>query len=171
MSSLLWQDHLRQTIIRLRKSDRQPRIAFVGIGHELCGDDAAGVILARALQQHGEKDEHLLIIEAGPSPENFSGVLRRFRPNLVLLADAAQLDAAPGTVQWLAWQDTIGFSASTHTLPLHIFATYLTVELGCEVALLGIQASNVTVGAPLSPAVETAITAVVQALEETLSVA
>ena len=40
-------------------------------------------------------------MEAGPAPENFTGPLRRFRPDLVLLVDAAQMDAEPGTIGWL----------------------------------------------------------------------
>jgi hydrogenase 3 maturation protease len=173
MSNLSWQDHLRQTIARLGKSNRPPRIAVVGIGHELCGDDAAGLVLARALKQTYNQDNRgdgLLVIDAGPAPEHCSGWLRRFGPDLVLLADAAQLGAPPGTVRWLAWQDTVGFSASTHTLPLHLLATYLTAELGSEVALLGIQPANLSAGAPLSPEVEEAVTTVAQSLANMLSI-
>jgi hydrogenase maturation protease HycI len=145
----------------------------VGIGHELCGDDAAGVALARAMQEQYNSNgrDDVLVIEAGPAPENCSGLLRRFRPDLVLLVDAAYLDARPGTVRWLDWQDTVGFSASTHTLPLHLLATYLTSELGCEVALLGIQPADVTAGAPLSSAVKMAVDSVTDSMLKMLSAA
>lgn len=173
MSGLCWQDQLRQTVTRLAKNNHPPRVAVVGIGHELRGDDAAGLVLARALKQtynHNAEGTHVLVIEAGPAPENCSGWLRRFGPDLVLLADAAQLDTPPGDIRWLAWQDTVGLSASTHTLPLHLLATYLTGELGCEVALLGIQPADLSAGAPLSPEVETAVSAVARSLASMLSI-
>jgi len=69
---------------------------------------------------------------------------------------------------WLAWQETDGLSASTHTLPPRVLAHYLTSELGCEVALLGIQLADTTVGAPLSPTAQAAVQSVAQALAELL---
>jgi len=173
MSNSSWQDRFQQTLARLKKSERPPRVAIVGIGHELCGDDAAGVALARAMQQqyNGNGRDDWLVIEAGPAPENCSGLLRRFRPDLVLLIDAAYLDAGPGTLRWLDWQDTMGFSASTHTLPLRLLASYLTSELGCEVALLGIQPADLTAGAPLSPAVKMAVDTVIGSMLTMLSAA
>jgi hydrogenase 3 maturation protease len=169
MSSASWQDNLRQTIALAQRSKQPPRAAVVGIGHELCGDDAAGIAVARGLQRHTGEQDRILVIDAGPSPENSSGLLRRFAPDLVLLVDAAQVDGAPGTVCWLNWRETLGFGASTHTLPLHLYATYLTANLGCEVAMLGIQPAVLTVGSPLSPLVKTAVAAVVKALVKELS--
>ena len=96
----------------------------------------------------------MLAIQGGPAPENFTGLLRRFEPDLVLMVDAALMELEPAKTGWLRWQDTSGFSASTHTLPLHLLAGYLTAELNCEVALLGIQPAQTRVGAPLSPEVQ-----------------
>jgi hydrogenase 3 maturation protease len=163
MSSPSWQQSLIQALQRLQKPDRSPRIAFVGIGHELRGDDAAGVMLARAMQPLAASDR-VLVIDAGPAPENCTGLLRCFRPDLVLLVDAAQMDESPGTVRWLAWQDTAGLSASTHTLPLHVLASYLTADLGCDVALIGIQPAENAIDTSLSPVVQQAIDEVARAL-------
>jgi len=120
----------------------------VGIGHELRGDDAAGIAVARALKPLVASQEPLLVIDAGSAPESFVGVLRRFGPDLVLLIDAAQLNAEPGTMRWVDWQKITGISAYTYALPLYIFDNYLVTELSCEVVLLGIQPSQTTVGEP-----------------------
>jgi hydrogenase 3 maturation protease len=168
----------------MRRADRPLRIAVVGIGHELRGDDAAGIAVACALQawtadggpQTAERSVcrppsavcRLLVINAGPAPENHTGPLRRFKPDLVLLVDAAQIGEAPGTVRYLAWQATTGLSASTHTLPPYVFANYLTASLGCEVALLGIQPADTSIGAPFSPAVRQAVEVVAQVLADAL---
>lgn len=132
------------------------RVAVVGIGHELGGDDAVGMQFVSLLQRKAIGCEHLMAVAAGPAPENFTGPLRRFGPHLVLLVDAALMDCPPGTVAWLDWREAEGFSASTHTLPLNLLADYLTIELGCEVALIGIQPGQTRVDAPLTPAVRAA---------------
>jgi hydrogenase 3 maturation protease len=165
---------LAQTLAHLRRPDRPPRVAVVGMGHELRGDDAAGVAVARTLQSclprfNGFRESGaFIVIDAGPAVENCTGLLRRFGPDLVLLIDAAQMDDTPGAVRWLAWEETDGLSASTHTLPPRVLAQYLTSELGCEVALVGIQPADTTMGAPLSPPVQASVQSVAQALAEML---
>ncbi len=106
----------------------------------------------------------LRIIDGGAAPENYTGALRRFRPDLVILIDAAQMDEPPGTVRWLDCDHLSGFSASTHTLPLNILAHYLQAELGCQVALIGIQPADTSFDAPLSPPLREAMSEIVETL-------
>ena len=169
MSTPSWQNSLRA---KLAKHPR-PKVAILGIGNELRGDDAAGVIVARelsvtphlpagAVEIASAQTAHLamtpiLIIEAGAAPEAFTGQLRRFAPDLVLMIDAAQLDQPPGTIRLIDCQDTIGLSASTHTLPLNVIAQFLVTDLGCDVAVIGIQPYKDDFDRPLSPAVRHAV--------------
>jgi hydrogenase maturation protease len=113
-------------------------------------------------------EARLLLLEGGPSPENVTGALRRFRPDLVLLVDAALMGLPPGAVRWLDWQDIDGVSASTHTLPLRLVAMYLTQELGCQVGLLGIEPLGTTFGEPLTPKVRTAVSRTARTLADLL---
>ncbi len=170
MSQASWQAALVQTLRRLAKTNnRPPRVAVIGMGHELNGDDAAGPVIARALIERLRGDDRLLVIDAGPAPENTTGILRRFGPDLVLLVDAAQMGEPPGTVRWLDWQQTTGISASTHTLPPHMLARYLTAEFGCHVALIGLQPFANEVDAPLSPGMQATAAAVTDALAAALT--
>jgi hypothetical protein len=91
MSRRSWRTSLIQAFKPNKASDSVPRVAVVGVGHELCGDDAAGLVVAHALQTALAGDERLLVIEAGSVPENQTGRLRRFKPGIVLLIDAAQM--------------------------------------------------------------------------------
>lgn len=109
-----------------------------------------------------------MAIDAGSAPENFTGALRRFAPDLALLIDAAQMDEAPGAVRWLAWPDVDGFDASTHTLPLRLVAQYLSDELGCQAALIGIQPADTSIDAPLSPDAQAAVDEVVMVIQSHL---
>lgn len=169
-----WQTNFNQTLANLQTGNFPPRIAVLGIGHELCGDDAAGIMLARVLNARAGNYEgllaDLLALETGPAPENFTGMVRRFEPDLVLLVDAAQMDGAPGEVRWLDWQNLSGISASTHTMPLDIIVAYLTAELDCQAGFLGIQPAGNAVGAPLSPKVQQAVESTAQTLIEVLTV-
>ncbi len=148
-----WQEALSARLSRLKKPDGAPRAAVVGVGHDLRGDDAAGLAVARALKPLLNGCDHVLVVEGGPAPENVTGALRRFQPDIVLLIDAAQFDAPPGTVRWLDWRAAAGFGASTHAGSLNMVGRYLSAELGCEIALVGIQMGDNTLGVPLTPAV------------------
>jgi hydrogenase 3 maturation protease len=141
-----------------------PRVAIVGMGHELRGDDAAGIAVARALKSALDGDERLLVIDAGPAPENCTGPLRRFSPDYVLFVDAAQMDEPPGAIRCLSWHDMNGLGASTHTLSPRVLARFLASQLGCAITLIGIQPASNAIAAPLSPEVADAVDTVVLCL-------
>jgi hydrogenase 3 maturation protease len=150
-----------------------PRVAIVGIGNEFNGDDAAGVLVARKL---GAREccvdaGHVLVIEAGQAPENITGDLRHFQPQMVLLIDAAQMEAAPGDIAWIPWETSSGMSASSHSLPLSMLARYLTLEFACTVHLLGIQPAHNESNSEMSPAVMAAVDEICQTLCEAFFVA
>lgn len=154
-----WQAALTQTLAQRAKADRPPRVALLGVGNEFNGDDAAGLVVVRALLAQADLPDRLLVIDAGIAPENHTGPLRAFAPDLVLLIDAAQMDADAGTVCWIDWRATTGISAATHTLPPYMLARFLTAELGCAMALLGIQPAQNSIDSPLSPVVQAAAAA------------
>jgi hydrogenase 3 maturation protease len=167
-SRLYWLDLLRRILERLRKRSTRPRLAVLGIGNELRGDDGIGPLVLRALQIRLAGHDRLFLADAGPAPENFTGALRRFAPHLVLFIDAAVLNEAPGSIRWIDPGETDGFSASSHTLPPSILIEYLAAELGCEIFLIGVQPQDSSFGAPLSKPVERARDILVEALGEEL---
>jgi len=108
--------------------------------------------------------DDLVIYDCGTLPENFSGPLRKFAPDMVLILDAGSFDEAPGQVRLTTTDDIDGLSFSTHSLPPSIFAKFLTEELDCVVLLLLIQAENVDFCAPLNNQVELAVQETVREL-------
>ncbi len=147
------------------------RVAILGIGNELNGDDAAGVLVARELMKRAGSEEKSLsrdsvyIVEAGLSPEAFTGPLRRFQPDLVILVDAAEIGEPPGSVAWFDWHQAGGLSASTHTLPPTVLAQFLMREMGCAVTLLGIQPKNLAFDSGVSEEVAHAVQQVIGEIE------
>lgn len=104
------------------------------------------------------------MVEAAHAPENCTGAIRRFAPDLVVLIDAAEMGDPPGTIRWLDWREAASLEASTHTLPTSMIARYLIAELSCEVGVIGIQVEDTSLGAPVSPAVRRAIESVCRGL-------
>ncbi len=157
-----WKETLLQTLNPSRQSDRfnLPRTCLIGIGSDLRGDDSVGVIVARRLlaDQRFNNAPNLLVLEGGSAPENLTGKLRTFHPDLVLLIDAAHLEEPPGTIQLIPLDAIDGMSASSHSLPLSLLARYITSEFGNQVEVLGIQPAqnefDTELSAPVSAAVE-----------------
>lgn len=151
MSNGSWQNRLE----RLLKANE--RVAVLGIGSTLYGDDAAGLALVRWLRGWHSLPNHWLPLEAGTAPENVLGALRPFEPDVVLVVDSAQMDAPAGTIRWLYWDALEGVSASSHTLPLAALAAYVRATYHCPVALIGIQPATTALGQHLSPPVKGAL--------------
>ena len=157
---LSWKDLLSRklSLFKARNSEL-PRICVVGVGNDLRGDDSAGLLVARRLLavEHFKNASNLLILEGGPAPENQTGKLRAFQPELVLFVDAAHLDESPGTIQWIPLESIDGMSASSHSLPLSILACYIIAEFDCQVDVIGIQPAQNEIGTELSLPVRAAV--------------
>jgi hydrogenase 3 maturation protease len=149
---------------------RPARVAVVGVGNTMRGDDGAGILVVRALAERLAGAPNVLLIDGSTAPENFTGPLRRFRPDLVIEIDAAHLEQPPGTVAWVDWRDADGMSASTHTLPPSVLATFLSADLGCRVSLLGIQPATLDMDCDPSLDVAAAVDWLADALAEWLAI-
>jgi len=152
---------LQQTIQQTNKP--LPRIALVGIGHELRGDDAAGLMVVRRLK--AVSSANVLVIDAGPAPENFTGKLREFAPDVLLLVDAVQMAAQPGTIRLLEMTDVESYSLTTHALSPHLLIAHLQTELRCIIRLLGIQPGQDSFDSELSSTVRHSVERIVQIIE------
>lgn len=158
MSTKCW----RTSLSRLLSQRTNSRIAILGIGNEMRGDDAAGILIVRALSLRVANSGCLRIIEGGRAPENATGDLRKFSPDLVLLIDAADMGKEAGYIALIPMEQIDGISANTHSLPLSMLARYLTLELNCEVALLGIQPKSIEMGESVNDAVNQAVNDIVE---------
>jgi hydrogenase 3 maturation protease len=130
------------------------RLAMVGIGNELRRDDAVGLACCAALRRRVARRQDVIVVWGGPAPENCTGSLRRFAPDIVVLVDAADMGEPPGAIRWIPAQAAgSAHAGSTHTLPLSSFSEFLTASLGCQVHLVGIQPADTRFGEGLTPAV------------------
>ena len=151
MSSRSWPRLARTALSQSRPAERPPRVAVVGVGNPLAGDDAVGSLVAESLKRRLGAQPSWLIADGATAPENYVGKLRAFAPDLVVFVDAAELNDRPGAARWRRLAAVAGCGADTHGLPLSVLGEYLAAELGCDVALLGIQPGQTDFCAPPSP--------------------
>jgi hydrogenase 3 maturation protease len=146
-------------------------VAVVGVGSDLRGDDVAGVLVARRLRAWAARTgtDRLAAFVGGAAPENFTGEIARFAPDLVALVDAAHLGRTPGAVELIPPDRVGGLAFSTHMLPAPIFLDYLRKTLGCRTIVLGIDLVQKDVLGPVSPPVERAVRRLVRAFQRALA--
>jgi hydrogenase 3 maturation protease len=144
------------------------RVVIVGVGSEFRGDDAAGVLVARNLKKN-VKSPNMLIIEAGVAPENFTSEIRKFKPSHVVLIDAADFKAKPGTVRLFKdLSAAIGQSISTHKLSLSILSDYLQDQTSAKVLLVGIQPAGAELSSNMCKEVKDAVDEVTKVLAKNM---
>jgi len=143
------------------------RVVIVGIGSEVRGDDAAGVFVVKNLKKR-VKSPNVLIIDAGVAPESFTSQIRKFKSSHVILIDAADFGAEPGTVIFTDSSAAIGQSISTHRLPLSVLSDYLRNQTSAKIFIIGIQPSGAEIGGEMSEKVMGAVVEVTEALAKKL---
>ncbi len=138
---------------------------MIGVGAER----APGIQAVRPLRALCPPQARLFVGELGCSFDELLGYLRAFKPDLILLIDAVQMQCAPGAIRYWDWQDSTGLNGSQPDLSPHEIAGGLIDELGCEVALIGIQPDENANNAPLSEEVRRAVDEVVQVLRQAVT--
>jgi len=108
-----------------------------GIGNTLHRDDGAGNYIASRFRARG-----WLALDCGTMPENFTGVVRRHRPEILILVDAADLGLAPGRFRIVSPEKIGDVSTGTHNLPLSHLIGFLSESAG-RILFIGIQPGDV----------------------------
>lgn len=132
---------------------------LLGIGNPLRKDDGVGNYVASRIQAEGWEAH-----DCGATPENFSGMVRRLHPDLLILVDAAFMGLAAGEIAIIPKGRIRDVGLGTHQLPLDIFIDFLEDAAG-EIILIGIEPMVVEVGEGLSPEVRKGADRLVATLE------
>ncbi len=156
-----------RTLLQSRLSGVR-RLAVLGAGSVLKADDGAGVALVERLQEAFPPARYpgLLLCPGETAPENFTGKIKAFQPDHILVLDAADLGLAPGTVAEINHRDVGGPTFCSHMLPLRVMIDYLAVETGADITLLGLQPQSIAFDAPMTPVVEAAVAELTKTLGE-----
>jgi len=145
------------------------RTAFIGVGNRLWGDDAAGPELLKRLTEEWAVREtsstfqgQYFFIDAGEFPEDWLIRVADLEPDVILVIDAMELHAEPGSMAVLepeALPEAVCYS--THRLPLRTLLR-LWEERGSRAFVLGIQPKDVIFKEGLSPEVKMSVDSLAQ---------
>jgi len=133
---------------------RSSKTLIIGIGNTLKGDDGAGPLLCQQLQQAKVSAE---LIDAGSVPENYIQPIVKKAPQNLLIIDAIDFKAPPGSISIFKTDQLSSLVISTHTLSPHLFIDMIRRQINVEVFFIGIQPAQTTLGQSLSPPVTKAL--------------
>ncbi|WP_424244030.1 hydrogenase 3 maturation protease [Elusimicrobium posterum] len=142
-------------IVSKIKDFKQQDVLFLGMGNEALGDDAAGPYFISLLEEN--KNKHSFkYFDCGTVLESFFSKIKAQQPKLIVFVDAADFGQSAGKVINADINNIENASASTHSLPLSVFAKFLINEMPAapEFMFIAIQSANLEYGAPLNTEIE-----------------
>ena len=140
------------------------KVAIVGIGNPLKGDDGAGPALVERIRGK----VRALCLDAGTSPESHAGRVLREDPDVILFVDAVHLNLPPGQWRILEKEDIAGGGLTTHNFSPRLLLDFLESQTKATLLLLGIQPGDLTLGAGLMEPVQKTIDELEKKLKEHL---
>jgi len=126
---------------------------IIGIGNTLKADDGAGPLVCQRLK--GKISAEL--INAGSVPENYIEPIVKKAPQNLIVVDAADFKARPGTIRILQIEDLKSSAISTHALSPQLFTDVISQQIPVKIHFIGIQPQQVGFGKGVSAPVSRAI--------------
>jgi hydrogenase 3 maturation protease len=142
---------------------RNSAAVIVGIGNTLKGDDGAGPLVCQQLRQVKVCAE---LIDAGTVPENYIQTIIKKAPQNLLIIDAIDFGALPGTIRIFKPEQLNSFVFSTHVLSPRLFIDMVCQNIKVDVYCIGIQPAQTQLGQSVSPQVKQAVTRLADTLTE-----
>ncbi|MCQ2357124.1 MAG: hydrogenase maturation protease [Methanocorpusculum sp.] len=138
-------------------------IVVLGVGNSLHGDDGAGPAVAAGVAALGLPG--VAAYDCGTAPENFTGVVRRAGPDLLVIVDAAEMGLLAGSVRRIPLERICDTAIGTHMLALSHLVRFLADAAG-RIVVVGVQPACMGDREGLSVAVEEGIAEVVRCVRE-----
>ena len=137
--------------LQLKELLTTTKIALVGVGHPLRGDDYVGSLIVKRIIEatDGTLPENVYLFDAEDDVENLIGRLSKIGLQHVVFIDACEMRAKPGEINLLSVAETSYPFFTTHGIPLKVLAERLL--RGCEVWVLAIQPKETEFDEDLSP--------------------
>lgn len=136
-------------------------MAILGIGSELRGDDAVGLLVLEHLRKKinifrraaasrravfaksrrplASRVPTFKLFNGGTAPENLTGEIRRFQPGHLIMIDAVKLGKRPGTIALVDLKKVESTAFLTHKLSVKLMLDYLAAEMTFTTVFIGIQ--------------------------------
>ena len=148
------------TLKELLKNCR--KLAILGIGNTIRGDDGLGIFIIKKIVKHYSDKypqqnlninkevnkifDKVILINCGTVPENFTDILKKEKPDKIVIIDAAVMGEKPGTIKLIDVEDIYSVGFSTHTLPLNVIVKYLMRYINSEIYIVGMEPERLDFG-------------------------
>jgi len=130
------------------------RTLFITLGSALRADDGLGPYLAERVR-FSRPD--LRLLDAGTTPENIAKTAIDWKPDKVVLLDAAHFGGSPGELRVIPLEAINRQTVlSTHSFPLSVTFSIVREDTGAALVVVGVQAGSLEYKEGLSPEVEAA---------------
>jgi hydrogenase maturation protease len=136
------------------------KLALVGVGHPLRGDDYVGSFAVKAVMEatEGSLPDGVYLFDAEDNVEAVITRLARLGLKYVIFIDACEMGLKAGEKRLVSVTETSYPFFTTHGIPLRVLAERLLSE--SEVLVLAIQPKRTEFGFSLSPEIQDAATSV-----------
>ena len=113
------------------------RTLVITIGNPLRADDGVGPYVGRHVKLRGA---NLRLMDAGTTPERIAQDAIDWKPDKIILIDAAHFRGRAGEVRVIPLEAVNRYTAlSTHSFPLHVTFSLVKEDTGAELVFVGIR--------------------------------
>jgi hydrogenase 3 maturation protease len=152
-----------KSILQQLNKFRDSSTLIVGIGNVLKGDDGAGPFVC---EQLGRAKICAELMDTGTVPENYIQPIVKKAPQNLLVIDAIDFGASPGTIRIFKPEQLNSYTISTHTLSPRLFVDMVCQNIKLDVYFVGIQPAQIQLSQSISPQVSKAIQQLCRALTD-----
>ena len=110
---------------------------LMGVGNTLKGDDGIGCYIAKNF-----KEKNWLTFDCGAAPENFTSIIRKKKPEILVIVDAADMGINGGGFRVVSEEKIENIGISTHNMPLSFLINYLK-DSANRIIFIGIQPKTI----------------------------
>lgn len=160
------------TRILRQKLDNASRVAILGIGSDLRGDDIAGIITTQQIEKIIEQKTSPLEVKffiGATAPENLTGEIKKFQPSHLIIIDSVYSNVPPGRITVMDPGEIEDVSFFTHKLPIKVMIDYLLQFCKFHVIIIGIQPKDIAIGKPVSEEIGHAVKKLSETIAKILS--
>lgn len=136
------------------------KVVILCLGNPDRGDDAAGSYLASIIKGKTLYE----VIDAGVAPENYTAVIKRLKPDTILIVDSVQFEGNVGETRIFTGEDLRSGKISTHDVSPKLLIDYLKSSTKANIYIFGIKPGSTKLGETLSAEVKSVIETLAQEL-------
>jgi len=148
-----WEQQLKEL---LTEASPTSKVALVGVGHPLRGDDYVGSYVMKGIIKagRGAVSDSVYLFDAEDNVERVITKLSRIGLKQVIFIDSCEMGARPAETKLVPVDETRYPFFTTHGIPLKVLVEQLL--MGCKAWVLAIQPKETEFGDDLSPEVHDA---------------